>query len=223
MSHGIKLLIFDLDGTLVDAYPAIVDSFNFTMRKMKLPLAKEMTIHRAVGWGDTNLLKPFVPARCVKKALTIYRRHHTKSLRWKTRFLPGAKNLLESLRKMGYRLGVASNRPTKFSHIILEHLRAKGYFDYILCADKIERAKPYPDILFRILKKLSVKPTEAIYVGDMTVDILAGKRAKVKTVAVVSGSSTRKELRALKPYRMIQNIAQLPRILKEVNGKVTLE
>jgi len=60
---GAKLIIFDLDGTLVDAYPAIINSFNFTMNAMGLPLRDDITIRRAVGWGDRNLLKPFVPSK----------------------------------------------------------------------------------------------------------------------------------------------------------------
>lgn len=213
----VRLIIFDLDGTLVDAYPAIIDSFNWTMKALKLPLWDALTIRRAVGWGDKNLLRPFTKKETLNKALMVYRRHHQKALSQKTRFLPGAKKLLVTLKKKGYRLAVASNRPTKFSHIILRHLKIKKSFDYILCADKIKRAKPYPDIILRILKKLTIKPTEAVYIGDMTVDVQAGKRAKVKTIAVLGGSSTRKELARLKPYKIINNIRHVAEILRQLN------
>jgi len=56
----IKLIIFDLDGTLVDAYPAIISSFNYTMQKLNYPVQDVLTIRRAVGWGDENLLRPFI-------------------------------------------------------------------------------------------------------------------------------------------------------------------
>ncbi len=217
MRHRIRLVIFDLDGTLVDAYPAIVESFNFTMRKMRLPLVDKLTIRRAVGWGDANLLKPFTGEGVLKKALAVYRKHHAVALSKKTRFLPGAKQLILGLKKRGYQLALASNRPTKFSHIILEHLRIKEYFDYILCGDKVKRAKPYPDIIRQVLKKFSLKPAEALYVGDMGVDILAGKRARVKTVAVVTGSNTKKELKKLKPHYIIKSISGINKILRIQN------
>ena len=65
-----KLIIFDLDGTLIDAYQPIIDSFNFTMKKLGLPLKNKTVIRKAVGWGDEMLLLPFLPK---KKARWIYR------------------------------------------------------------------------------------------------------------------------------------------------------
>jgi len=214
MLKHIKLVIFDLDGTLVDAYPAIIDSFNFTMRRLNLPQRDALTIRRAVGLGDGNLLKPYLNGVSVRTALGIYRKHHWKALVQKTRFLPGSKRILEYLKRRHFKLAIASNRPTKFSHIIIDHLKIRDYFDYVLCGDKLKRAKPYPDILRAILKRLSVKPAEAVYVGDMTVDVVTGRRARVKTVAVVTGSSAKKEITDLKPYRLIENIFLLNKIIK---------
>ena len=211
------MVIFDLDGTLVNAYPAIVQSFNFTMKKLGLPPQSDRTIRRAVGWGDTNLIKPFVAPSALKKALLIYRKHHQISLRKKTKFLPGVKKTISLLKREGYKLALASNRPTKFSHIILGHLNIKKYFNYTLCGDRIKRAKPHPDIILKIFRRLGLKRSEGLYVGDMTVDILAGKRAKVMTVAVTTGSNTRKELKSLKPYQVIDNITQLQGVLNKLN------
>jgi len=214
MLKNIKLVIFDLDGTLVDAYPAIIDSFNFTMRRLNLPPRDALTIRRAVGLGDGNLLKPYLNGVSIRTALGIYRKHHRKALVQKTKFLPGAKRILESLKCRGLKLAIASNRPTKFSHIIIDHLKIRDYFDYVLCGDKLKRAKPYPDILRAILKRLSVKPAAAVYVGDMTVDVVTGRRARVKTIAVLTGSSAKKEIKALRPDGLIKNIFLLNKIIK---------
>ena len=215
---GLQLVIFDLDGTLVDAYPAIVESFNHTMTRMRLPLKDPLTIKRAVGWGDTNLLKPFVGEKNIKKALRFYRRHHQYSLGRKTRFLPRAKGLLSFLKKKGYRLALASNRPARFTRIILKHLAMNKYFDYVLCGDQLKKAKPHPDIILKILKKLSVSSREAVFVGDMTVDVISGKKAKVKTIAVLTGSSSKKEIQALKPFRMTRDLKEVKRFLRQDNG-----
>lgn len=220
MADKIKLVIFDLDGTLVDAYGAIVSSFNFVMRRLGLPAQSDRVIRRAVGWGDENLLKPFVPAKDLAKALTMYRRHHKEALRKETRFLPGAKQLLVSLKKSGYKLALASNRPTRFSNIILEHLKVTKYFNYILCGDKLKEPKPAPDILLKIVKRLSVKKGNALYVGDMTVDAVTGKRAGIKTVAVLGGSSTKKEIAALKPYAVVKKVLQILDVIKNIDSLV---
>lgn len=209
MPGKIDLVIFDLDGTLVDAYGAIAGSFNFAMRRLGLPKQSKRIIRRAVGWGDRNLLKPFVGEKNTDKALALYRRHHAVALRRKTKFRPGAERLLACLKKSGYKLALASNRPTRFSNIILNHLKIRKYFDYVLCGDKLKKPKPNADILLKILKRLSIKKGRAIYVGDMTVDILTGKRAGVKTIAILGGSSSKKEISALKSYRVIKNISQV--------------
>jgi phosphoglycolate phosphatase len=213
MMRKFSLAIFDLDGTLVDAYPAIICSFNFTMKKFNYPLQNEAVIRRAVGWGDENLLRPFVAFKDLRQALFIYRRHHKKSLVKYSRLFPGAKTVLRQLKNKGYKLAVASNRPTQFSWILIRRLGLREYFAYVLCADKLKYSKPHPQILQEIMQKFSKKPKETIYVGDMAIDAQAGKRAKVKTTIVTTGSSKLSEIRKEKPYRIISRITQLLKIL----------
>lgn len=212
MFKNIKLVIFDLDGTLIDAYPAITGSFNYTMQRLNYPLQKPQVIRRAVGWGDAHLLKPFVDTQDLGKALLIYRRHHAKSLLRESRILPGALDVLRGLKKRNFKLAVASNRPTRFSRILIRHLRLKDYFTYVLCADKLKRGKPHPQILKKIMRKLRASPETTLYVGDMAIDAQTGRRAGVKTVMVTGGSSSRLEIRKEKPCRIIANINALLRL-----------
>lgn len=211
--YNLKLIIFDLDGTLVNAYPAIVSSFNYAMQKTGYPKQVPGIIRRAVGWGDENLLEPFIKAMDFKKVLRFYRKHHRVSLVKESRLFPRAKKILTYLRGRGYKLAVASNRPTRFSRILIRHLKIAGYFDYVLCADKLRHIKPHPEILNTILKKFSLKPQEAIYVGDMAIDAQAGRRAGIKTAIVTTGSSTRQEIKKQKPWRIIHKITDLGGIL----------
>jgi len=210
----IKLIIFDLDGTLVDAYPAIISSFNYTLKKLGFPPRDALTIRRAVGWGDQNLLKPFMAKKDLLKALIVYRRHHKTALLRSSRIFPFVKALLAKLKAKGYKLAVASNRPTKFSLILIRHLGLAKYFSFCLCADKVKHGKPHPDILKAIMRKFKVEPKDTIYVGDMTIDALAGRRAKVKTIIVTTGSSTRQEIIKVRPFRIIRRIADLPGLLR---------
>lgn len=219
MKRHIKLVIFDLDGTLMDAYGAVSRSINFTMKKFALPELSAAKIKRTVGWGDRHLLEAFVGKERSYDALLIYRRHHAHSLRQDTKFLPDAKRVLRELKKEGYLLAVASNRPTKFSLIALRHLKIQKVFDFILCGDKARRPKPYPDILLQILAHFKLRVDEALYVGDMTIDVQTGKRAKIKTVAVATGSSTSAELKALKPYRVIRRVGEVTKILNNLNSR----
>ncbi|MFC1675160.1 HAD family hydrolase [Candidatus Omnitrophota bacterium] len=204
-----KLVIFDLDGTLVNAYPAIISSFNHTMQRLDYPSRSALVIRRAVGWGDQNLLKPFIRLADLKRAVAVYRKHHLFSLVRESRLLPGAKRLLQYLKGKGYKLAVASNRPTRFSRILISHLKISNYFGVVLCADKLKNFKPHPLILNSILSRFSLKPQEAVYVGDMTVDAVAGRRAGIRTVIVTTGSSSRREIKKEKPWRIVSRLAGL--------------
>lgn len=209
----IKLVIFDLDGTLIDAYPAITRSFNYVMVKLGYKPINSLTIRKAVGLGDKNLLEPFVKKKDLNKALKTYRRHHAISLPKYSSVFARVYYVLARLKNKGYKLAVASNRPTRFSWILIKYLKLKKYFDYVFCADKVRRGKPNPEIINRILRKFKIEPFRAIYVGDMAIDVQAGRRAGVRTVIVTTGSSSKKEIKAEKPAFIIAKIVELLKIL----------
>jgi len=210
----IKLVIFDLDGTLVNAYPAINRSFNYTMRSLRYPRQKAGVIRRAVGWGDENLLKPFVAKKDLKKAAGLYRAHHRHALIEDSRLFPQAAVVLANLKSKGYILAVASNRPTRFSRILLRHLKLGKYFDYVLCADKLKTIKPHPEILNKIMRRFSLRPHQAVFVGDMSIDAQAARRAGVKGIMVTTGSSTRAQIKKERPYKIINKIIELLDVLR---------
>ena len=207
--RNIKLVIFDLDGTLVDAYAAIESSFNYVMRKLGLKPKSASLIRRAVGWGDANLLKPYLEGNNLRRALSIYRRHHEHSLLKQSRLYPAVRPLLRGLKSKGYKLAIASNRPTRFSLILLRHLRIIEFFDYILCADKLKRGKPHPEILNKIIRKFGVKKSQVLYAGDMIIDAQAGRNSGVKTVIVTTGSSSLAEIKKERPFKIIPRISRL--------------
>ncbi|MDP2653715.1 MAG: HAD family hydrolase [Candidatus Omnitrophota bacterium] len=215
----IRLVIFDLDGTLIDAYRAVSESVNFTLRACGFPPVPDLTIKRTVGWGDRHLIASFVGEDNADRTLKIYRRHHKDALKRGSRLLPGALRLLKALKKRGYKLAVASNRPTRYSHIVIRHLGIRAYFDYVLCGDRIARPKPHPDILRRILRRFGVRPGQAVYVGDMGIDMQAGRRAGVRTVAVTTGSSTREELVRHKPWAVVRRADAVAAVLERLQNK----
>jgi len=207
----IKAVIFDLDGTLVNAYPAVSQSVNYTLGLLGFAPCSHAEIKRSVGGGDRKLMAHFVGEKLADQAITIYRPHHTKALETKgaVRLLPGVLGVLKFLKGKRYKLAIASNRPTKFTLIILKVLGILKLFDVVLCADKAQRPKPYPEILWAIAKRLSVDRSEVLYVGDMTIDVDCAHRAGVRMVAVATGSSSKKELKSLKPWRIIDKMVTL--------------
>lgn len=202
----IKLVIFDLDGTLIDAYKAIAESFNYTMRELSLPQQSFLAIKKAVGWGDEALLKPYVPPKIIPLALRIYRGHHKLSLFRGARLIPCARKILLKLRKRKIMLAVASNRPTQFSLLILRKLKIRKYFDYVLCADKLKFRKPHPQILNSIVRKLKVGKSQTLYAGDMAIDAETGRRAGIKAFIVLGGSSSKAEIIKENPCKIVKNL-----------------
>ncbi len=205
----------------MNAYRAVLESVNYSLEKAGFPPRDHETIKRTVGWGDKQLLKTFVGERNLAKVLKVYREHHARALARGTKLLPGALATLKFFKGKGLKLAVASNRPSRFSKIALKTLRIDRYFDCVVCADQVKRGKPHPGMFFKILKKLRLKAQEAMYVGDMTIDVMSGHRAGIKTVAVMTGTSRRREIKAHKPFKMIHSLKDLKTILVKTSNLVS--
>jgi HAD superfamily hydrolase (TIGR01549 family) len=150
----------------------------------------------------------FFSEKDMDKALKIYRAHHAKALLKYTKLRPYAKRLLYTLKRRKEFLAIASNRPNYFTNIILKKLGIKKYFDIVLCADQINRLKPDPRILYMIIKKLGVKKKDAVYVGDMDIDMETAMRAGVDAIFITGGSST---VNSVKKYKkkIISSLAEI--------------
>jgi len=88
---------------------------------------------------------------------------------------------LTCLKEKGFKIAIASNRPTRFTHIILRALKVRRIFDKVLCADRLRHGKPNPLILNKLIKGLKVRKDGVLYAGDMALDIETGRRAHVAT------------------------------------------
>ena len=123
--------------------------------------------------------------------------------------MPAAQELLRCLKKEGKKLAIASNRPARFTKIILKSLDASKFFDKVLCADQLRFGKPNPLILHKLIKVFGVSKQDVLYVGDMVIDVQTGKRAGVATAAVSTGSSTPSELKKARPTYLFKDLAAL--------------
>lgn len=206
------LFIFDVDGTLVDAYQAIEKSLNFTLKQLGYAVVGMQKIKYSIGHGDKNFIRTFFRKNDIENALSIYRKHHQKALLNFSKLKPNARKVLSSLKRKNKNLAVASNRPKHFTSILLDKLDIKKYFDRIVCADEIESLKPNPKILKTILDDLAVNRSKAVYIGDMDVDLETARRAKVDAVFAKGGSSTLKEVKKYRNKKVISDLGEILRI-----------
>ncbi len=205
----IKLVVFDLDGTLMNAYPAVERSVNEVLRHFGLPPQAPEVIKRAVGFGPQRLLETFLDGLKMKEALALYDRIHAQALLSGSALLPGALELLQALKKRGCRMAVASNRPKRFSLIAVRHLRIESFFHNILCGDELNQGKPHPEILQTLMRQVNCGPAETLFVGDMVIDVETGKAAGVRTAVIPTGSNTAEELRVASPWRVIERLEEV--------------
>jgi phosphoglycolate phosphatase len=205
----LRAVLFDFDGTLADSYPAITASVNHVRSLHGLPPLPLDEVKKFVGRGAEKLMERVVPHGDVAADVTVYREHHPSVLRSGTRLLPGVAETLRTLHGRDFRLGVCSNKPVAFTRELLEYLELAPLFEVALGPEDVARPKPAPDMLLAALQRLSVKPAEALYVGDMTVDIETARAAGVAVWAVATGSDDEATLRAARPDRLLHSLSEL--------------
>jgi phosphoglycolate phosphatase len=206
-----RAVIFDFDGTLADSYDAITSSVNHVRTANGLPPLPEAEIKKHVGRGLEKLLADLLPGADVERNVALYREHHAVVMRDHTRLMPGARDAVAALRRSGRRLAVCSNKKVEFTRALLDSLGVAAFFDVVLGPDDVPRPKPAPDMLLEALRRLGATPDEALYVGDMDVDVQTARAAGVAVWVVPTGSADRATLEAARPDRIIDGLGALAR------------
>jgi phosphoglycolate phosphatase len=209
----IKLIMFDLDGTLVDTVQDITNALNYAMKPYDIKSLTTSDTMEMVGEGIRRLIEKALSAEkrhlkddVINRFLEYYSEHLTE----KSREYPHVKETLENL--TGFKKAVISNKRGDLSKRLLEELGLAVYFDLIIGSDTTGERKPSATPIFYVISKLGVIPEESIIVGDSTFDIEAGKKAGIKTVAVTYGYRPR-EFLAEADY-IIEDIRELVPLLR---------
>jgi len=211
----IDLLIFDLDGTLVDSRRDLANSVNFALNALGLPPLQIEEVMSHVGDGLKKLMDRSLPKDRLQKideAIDIFRSHYREHLLDSSAFYPKVENVLNHFQDK--KIAVVSNKPEEFTRLILEGLQAADFFEIILGGDSLSVMKPDPQPILHILNQLNISPDKAAIVGDETTDVEAGKTAKIWTCAVTYGLKEKEVLLKMKPDFMIDDIVELQKIFE---------
>jgi len=204
-----QAVLFDFDGTLADSYPAIAASVNHVRAHHGLPPLSVVEVKLQVGRGADYLLSHTVPAGDVRANVGLYIAHHPSVLRNGTVVMPGAAELLEVLARRGLRLAVCSNKPVAFTRELLDWLKIAGRFQAVLGPEDVAKPKPAPDMLLAALERLSIQADEALYIGDMTVDVQTARAAGVRVWIVATGSDSAEAVAASQPDRLFSSLTEV--------------
>jgi phosphoglycolate phosphatase len=210
-----RAVLFDFDGTLADSYAAITASVNHVRAYFNLSTMTEEEVKPFVGRGLEILLSRVAKEADLKQSLVLYGEHHPKVIRSHTHLLPGAHETIAALKRRGCLVGVCSNKNVSFTRDLLEFFQLSAWVDVVLGPDDVPRPKPAPDMLLTALARLGVAPAEALYIGDMTVDIATARSAGIRVWVVPTGSVDQATLKTARPDRILDNLGQIMEALDE--------
>lgn len=207
----IKLVIFDLDGTLLDTRTDIANACNHALTMCGCPVRELEEYNMLVGRGIYNLFRKALPPKNrtdemvteMKKHFVSYYEEHMNDF---TRPYPGIIGLLDMLTEAGVSLAVASNKYQSGTEALTEKHFGRNRFKKILGQIDGRPIKPDPGIVFEAMKAVpGISREEVIYCGDSDVDMETGANAGVKTIGVTWGFRTFEELKGCNPWRIVEN------------------
>lgn len=211
----VALIIFDLDGTLVDSKKDIVNAVNFTLKRIGLKVKPSPEIASYIGTGVEDLIRKSLgedSGRIFKEALGIFIRYIKEHALDYTVLYPNVKDILEHFRYK--KKAIVTNRRYDIAEVVVKGLGIFGYFDGIMGGDAISCMKPSSCPLDMVIEKLGVSDRKKIImVGDMAIDVLTGKNAGVNTCAVTYGIGKREDIIKAKPDYIIDDIAELKDVI----------
>ncbi len=212
MATPIDLLIFDLDGTLIESKWDIADSVNITLRDLGLPERPQEEVFSFVGDGIKKLLRLAVGEMDeirYAEALRVFRGHYLTHCLDRTRYYPGIEAVLSHFDSK--LKSVATNKSLEYTKVILKGL-GDHYFAHVVGGDNGFGLKPEPGMLVHTLKQLGVAKERAVLIGDSTNDINGGHNAGIRVCAVGYGMGNRERMMACQPDWFIERPEDLMEI-----------
>jgi len=212
---SVDLIIFDLDGTLVDSKKDIANSVNFALRHMGLKEKSVDKIASYIGGGVEQLIKKALnssQSSLFKKTLSMfidyYGRHHTDD----SELYPRVKEILEYFKQK--KKVIITNRKYEFAELTLKALGIRNYFENIIGGDNVGCIKPSSCPLDKTMTQFKTDKEKVIIIGDMHIDVIAGKNAGITTCAVTYGIGKKEDILKAHPDYIIDDIIELKEIIK---------
>ncbi|WP_077155164.1 HAD family hydrolase [Bacteroides bouchesdurhonensis] len=209
-----KLVIFDLDGTLLNTIADLAHSTNYALNKLGYPTHEIDQYHFMVGNGINKLFERALPEgekseenvlRVRKQFIPYYDQHNADD----SCPYPGIPELLSNLQTAGIQLAVASNKYHSATQKLIEHYFPEIHFTAVFGQREGRNVKPDPTIVFDILKIAGVDKKEVLYVGDSGVDMQTAANAGITACGVTWGFRPRTELEKFNPSYIVDSAEEI--------------
>ena len=193
----VKLIIFDLDGTLVDSLDDLTVAVNHMLAGFGRPALTRTEVRGLVGQGARRLVERALPGGSeaeIERALACYLAYNEAHIADLSRLYAGVAETLAEIATLGPTLAVISNKNVALCRKLLDVLGLGGRFATVLGADSLPERKPSPVPVLSLLREFSVDPADAVIVGDSINDVAAGRGAGIATVGCTYGYGAPDEL-----------------------------
>jgi phosphoglycolate phosphatase len=185
------LLIFDLDGTLIDSRVDLANAVNATRRHMSMDPLENERVYSYVGNGAPVLIRRALGEQAteaeVQEALEFFLEHYREHALDYTTLYPGVKESLDRLRAAGKRMAVLTNKPVRMSRAIVEGLAVDDHFFRVYGGNSFEFKKPNPIGVEALMREANVARDRILMVGDSSVDVQTARNAGVRCCGVTYG------------------------------------
>lgn len=214
-----SLVLFDLDGTLVDSAPDLASAIDRMLVTLGREPAGEAQVRGWIGRGQpmlikralTGLLWPEDVPEDFERAHELYVAFYGEMLAERSRLYPGVLECLDALRALNIPMACVTNKDSRFTARVLASLGILEYFDALASGDEYARPKPEPDALLDTARRLGVAPEDAVMVGDSSADAKAARAAGMMLVMVPYGYHGGEAVESFLPDLVLSDLNELPR------------
>jgi len=217
------MILFDLDGTLLDSAPDLAFSVNVMLARFGRAPCGEEDVRAWVGNGTARLLGRALTGRLdgdpgpalVAEALPVFMAAYAENTLVRSALYPGARETLAALAEAGYALGCVTNKAGRFTVPVLRGLGLLDTFGIVLSGDSLPEMKPHPAPLLHAAAHFGVAPGDSLLVGDSITDIQAARAAGFAVVCMSYGYNHGQDIREARPDAVLDSLMELPGLLGE--------
>ena len=215
------LVMFDLDGTLIETAPEICDAVNDTLKHFGLPEVTQDCVDRWIGHGTRELLiqalafvqKVTVEAIRASESLPLiaaeFDRHYQRRCGTRSHLYPQVREVLHLLRHKGVKLAVVTNKEGRYTQTVLNAHQLAPLFDLVISGDSLSTKKPNPAGIQSCLVQFQVTAERALFVGDSSIDVATARNAGVPVWALPYGYNMGQPIESCNPDRVIADFSAL--------------
>jgi phosphoglycolate phosphatase len=221
MGKPFDLVMFDLDGTLIETAPEIMDAVNDTLRRFDLPEVTQQQVNDWIGHGTRELLiqalafagKTDVAAVRVSDSLGLiaheFDKHYQRRCGTRSQLYPQVRETLAALREQGVKTAVVTNKEGRYTATVLDAHQLMPLLDCVVSGDTLATKKPNPAGIEHCLAQFGVPKHRALFVGDSSIDVATARNGGVAVWALPYGYNMGQPIAACAPDRVITDCSVL--------------